>query len=142
MTTVNTLTKRSLEGCRRLVAAFCWCALLVGCGASSAKPAPLPVLGESGESKSAVMLRFMLTEGDKWREVTDPTRIAHFQAMAANQPAQLALALYAEAWKVAPPTEFADPTLFIGIQPGGNFARTGFTIIESSGATVPPSLRI
>jgi hypothetical protein len=94
-------------------------------------------VGEAAE----VVLRFMEPESPasspqaelrRWREV-EGARAERLRQLAANEPAQFALALYREAWRMARPEGVAEPTLFIGVEPGGNFARVGFELVTGAG---------
>jgi len=94
---------------------------------ASDAPAPFPVA-----------LRFMDQDGMAWREIHDPARIAKLTALADNEPARLAGALYAEAWSIAPRPELDRPMLFIGLMPGGNYGRTGFGLKRGEGDEITP----
>lgn len=93
-----------------------------------------------------VVLRFMepdsQTAGDtskprlrRWVEISDAKRITALERMAANEPACLALGLYEQAWRIAPPPAPREPTLFIALEPGGNHARQGFELVTGTGQT-------
>jgi len=89
-----------------------------------------------------VAIRFLEPAGDKvappalraWKEIHDADRIAALRGLADNPPARFALTLFRIAWDLAPPDGVAAPTLFIGVEPGGNYARLGFELVGDDGA--------
>lgn len=107
------------------------CVAMLACRGGAARtppavpaPAPAPV----------VELRFLEPAGEgAWVELADAGRAASLRALADNEPARFALALYATAWELAPPAWPERPTLFIAVQPGGNYARTGLTFTDAAG---------
>ncbi len=109
-------------------------ALSPGCAGS---PAPAPARAPA--TPPAVHLRFMEPAGDArarqraWTEISDTDRIARLTALADNEAARFALAVYAIAWDLAPPEWPARPTLFIALEPGGNYGRVGFTLTDRDG---------
>lgn len=113
-------------------------ALLPGCAGSPA-PAPVPARAPAAAAPPAVQLRFMEPAGDRkahqraWTEITDADRLARLTALADNEAARFALAVYAIAWELAPPAWPAQPTLFIALEPGGNYGRVGFTMTDRDG---------
>ncbi len=69
----------------------------------------------------------------QWREITSATRLDKLRRFADNQAARFALACYRQAWALNPPPQIDGPTLFIGLEPRGNFARVGFDLTTVSG---------
>lgn len=116
--------------------------LLGGCASLTA-----PQRVASQEPVDDVVLRFMerapAKEGANeeasdgalaaWIEIQDPERLARLRRMADNEPARLARSLYREVWAEADPPTSGAPTFFIGLEPGGNYARVGFELLSSSG---------
>ncbi len=104
-------------------------------GAPTTHRAPDPV----ASAQPAVRLRYMTPVGipmrkqRAWKEIAAPARVARLDAMADNEAAQFALAVYAIAWDLAPPAWPQTPTLFIGLEPGGNFARQGLVLTDADG---------
>ena len=99
-------------------------ALALGCTTVS-RSAPV-----SPPAKPRVDVRFVERAGrDKpWRPIADARRVASLTAMLDDEPVRFALALYAEAWAIAPAAGFAQPTLYIGIEEGGNHAAVGLDL--------------
>jgi hypothetical protein len=90
----------------------------------------------------AVDVRFLArTARDApWAPIDDAARVSELRALLDNEPARLALALYALAWEVNPPAEAAElggPTLFIGVEEGGNHAETGLTLGDRTYPRLP-----
>lgn len=75
-----------------------------------------------------------------WTPVRDATRLAALRERIDNEPARLALALYGEAWRLAPPSSPAEPTLFIGLEPDGNHMERGLELVEDGRRTSLPTL--
>ncbi len=86
-------------------------------------PAPAP-------RAAPVEVRFLerAARDQPWRPIVDPERVASLTALLDNEPARFALALYAEAWAIAPAPELARPTLYIGVEEGGNHAEVGLEL--------------
>jgi len=118
------------------------------CGGASSKPtAEDPTAAQP--AGSGVALRFMEpapsasqagSDVRRWREIDDGARIARFRSFIDNEPAGFALALYGLAWKMSPPKGVAEPTLFIALEPGGNYSRVGFELITEEGSSSLPEL--
>jgi hypothetical protein len=89
--------------------------LVVGCSASSPRPEPV---SSAPATTPAVAVRFLAHDGrdHAWKPITERARLERLAAQIDNEPARFAMALYAEAWKIAPPAEPREPTLFIGLE--------------------------
>ncbi len=79
-------------------------------------------------------------EARKWRELGDDDEAQRLRSYLDNEAARFALSLYGLAWKINPPTGLDEPTLFIGIEPGGNFSRVGLTVVTGEEELAFPRL--
>ncbi len=98
--------------------------------------------GLAAVAPPAVEVRFV-ERADRegpWRPITDAARLTGLRAGIDNEPARFALALYALAWELAPPPTPAVPTLFIGVEAGGNHAEVGLTVVDGGTTLALPAL--
>ncbi len=135
--------------------------LLISCsGKGPARPAPLPPPRPEPAATTSptdptaapepVEIRFLEPAGGsgehlltmprdrddtprRWQLITDPDRLRNLRAMADNEAARFALALYREAWQLAPPPGFDQPIFFIALEPKGNYGRVGFVLLDQAG---------
>jgi|GEM_PF-6630648 len=117
----------------------------VGCSGAAHEPATAPRLQQkrAAQPKAArlpIQLRFMQPlagapkvkgEPRAWQVISDRTRQRKLLAMADNEPARFAMALYAEAWRLV--KKPGPPVLHIAVETGGNYARRGFTLKDAAG---------
>ena len=68
-----------------------------------------------------------------WKTIDDPARLKRLAQMADNEAALFARSLHALAWRRAHPQHPDEPVLHIGLIPGGNFARVGFSLRMADG---------
>ncbi len=119
---------------------------LLALACATTPPAPTANTGPTKPSKSgatgpaATRLVFMTPAAGEpklrnkprvWQRIVAPRRIAKLTALAANEPARFALALYAEAWRLQ--RKPGRPVLHIAVEPGGNYAKQGFVTVDSTG---------
>jgi hypothetical protein len=112
-------------------------ATLAGCPRPQPAATPTPV-------KPAVEVRFVERSAREapWTPVGDAARLDELHRMLADETAQLALALYAEAWALAPPPELAGPVLYLGVEEGGNHVAVGLTLADGTSYPELPYVRI
>lgn len=77
-----------------------------------------------------------------WAPITDEARLARLRGQLDNEAARLALALYALAWELSPPPAPAAPTLYIGVEAGGNHAEVGLRLADGVTYDDLPYLRL
>jgi hypothetical protein len=102
-------------------------ATLAGCPRPQPAATPTPV-------EPAVEVRFVerASREAPWTPIGDAARLDELHRMLAHETAQLALALYAEAWTLAPPPELAGPVLYLGVEEGGNHVAVGVTLADGT----------
>lgn len=109
---------------------------------SASVPAGRPAA--ASPARAAVEVRFLsrVDRASPWQPISDAARLAALRAGIANEPAQFALVLYALAWELAPPPPPAPatPTLFIGVEAGGNHAEVGLSLADGDGTIALPQL--
>lgn len=106
--------------------------LMVAAGCQPSAPCPPAVTTTSTAAARPALVDVRFVERDArdrpWRPIVAPARLAALSELLDNEPARFALTLYAEAWALSPVPGHARPTLYIGVEEGGNHAEVGLTL--------------